>query len=129
MMHDIIFLELDEVVEIHRDQIQRYGGLHGVRDTGLLESAITMPSAMFAGEYLHRNLFEMAAAYLFHIVKDHPFHDGNKRTGAVAAIVFLKLNGIEPMAAEHGFEDLIRQVADGMADKAAVAAFLNAGSA
>lgn len=126
MMHDIIFLELDEVVEIHRDQIQRYGGLHGVRDAGLLESAVAMPCAMFRGSYLHRGLFGMAAAYLFHIVKDHPFYDGNKRTGAVAAIVFLKLNGIEFMAEEHGFEDLIMQVAEGRVEKAGVARFLKA---
>ena len=103
-MRNIIFLELDEVLEIHRDQIQRYGGLHGVRDTDLLESAITMPCAMFAGEYLHWDLFEMAAAYLFHIIRNHPFYDGNKRTGAVAAIVFLELNGIELKPEESAFE-------------------------
>lgn len=128
MMHDIVFLELDEVVEIHRDQIQRYGGLHGVRDAGLLESAVAMPCAMFGGSYLHQDLFEMAAAYLIHIIKNHPFYDGNKRTGAVAAIVFLELNGIELEADESAFEDLIRQVVQGTADKAAVAAFLKVNS-
>ena len=127
-MSDIIFLDLDEVVEIHRDQVQRYGGLHRVRDAGLLESAVTMPCAMFGGLYMHRDLFEMAAAYLYHIVKNHPFYDGNKRTGAVAAIIFLELNGIELEAEETAFEDLIRQVAEGTAGKARVAAFLKSGS-
>jgi len=127
-MHDIIFLYLDEVVEIHRDQIQRCGGLQGVRDAGLLESAVAMPRTMFRGSYLHRDIFEMAAAYLFHIVENHPFFDGNKRTGAVAAIVFLKLNGIELKADESAFEDLIIEVAEGTADKTTVAAFLRADS-
>ena len=73
-----IFLGLDEVIEIHRDQIERYGGHPGVRDMGLLQSAIAMPQASHGGKYLHADLFEMAAAYLFHIVQNHPFVDANK---------------------------------------------------
>lgn len=67
------FLTLGEVLEIHRDQIERYGGKSGIRDMALLKSALAMPSAAFGGRYLHTDLFEMAAAYLFQIVRDHPF--------------------------------------------------------
>jgi len=90
-----IFLSLGEVLEIHRDQIDRYGGHPGIRDIGLLQSALAMPAAGFGGRFLHTDLFEMAAAYLFHITQNHPFVDGNKRTGAVASLVFLSLNGVE----------------------------------
>jgi death-on-curing protein len=89
------FLSLEDVLTLHADQVALYGGDHGVRDLGLLESAIAQPQATFGGEFLHKDLFEMAAAYLFHIVQNHPFLDGNKRTGAVAAMVFLDLNGVE----------------------------------
>ena len=78
-----IFLSLAEVLEIHRDQIERYGGDPGIRDLDLLQSALAIPAAGFGGQYLHNDLYEMAAAYLFHITQNHPFVDGNKRTGAV----------------------------------------------
>ncbi|HEU4394714.1 MAG TPA: Fic family protein, partial [Planctomycetota bacterium] len=70
------FLGLDEVLEIHRDQIARYGGRPGVRDMGLLESALAMPRAGAAGQWFHADLHEMAAAYLFHIAQNHPIVDG-----------------------------------------------------
>ena len=85
---DPAFLTLAEVLEIQRDQLYRYGGEAGVRDMGLLKSALAAPMASFGGRFLHQDIFEMAAAYLFHVVKNHPFIDGNKRTGAVAFIVF-----------------------------------------
>jgi len=70
-----IFLTLDEILAIHRDQIERYGGAYGVRDMGLLQSAVAMPSAAAYGQYLHTDLCEMAAAYLFHIAQNHAFVD------------------------------------------------------
>jgi death-on-curing protein len=118
-----VFLTLDEILEIHRDQIRRYGGKDGVRDAGLLESAVAMPRAGSASGYLHRDVFEMAAAYLFHIVRNHPFIDGNKRTGAVAALVFLSLNGLEVEAIESALEEMVRGVAAGVNDKPMVAEF------
>ena len=118
------FLGLDEVLEIHRDQIERYGGRQGVRDLGLLESALGMPRSGAGGRYFHADIFEMAAAYLFHVVKDHPFVDGNKRTGAMVAFVFLAMNGRRLEASNPAYERLVRSVAEGRADKAAVAAFL-----
>jgi len=118
-----VFLGLDEVVEIHRDQIERYGGSTGIRDIELLQSAVAMPSAGFGEDYLHQDIYEMAAAYLFHIVRNHPFIDGNKRTGAVASVVFLLMNGIELGADEDDFEGVVRSVAEGKMDKAGAAEF------
>ena len=118
-----VFLGLDEVVEIHRDQIERYGGSPAIRDIELLQSAVAMPAAGIGENYFHTDIHEMAAAYLFHIIRNHPFIDGNKRTGAVAAVVFLYLNGMELDADEESFEALVRSVAEGKADKAAAAGF------
>jgi len=118
------FLTLAEVLEIHQDQIRRYGGRSGIRDLDLLKSALAMPQAGMGVEYFHADIVEMAAAYLFHIVRDHPFIDGNKRTGTVAALVFLALNGIEIDAEETEFEQLVRKAAEGKADKKDIGGFL-----
>ncbi len=117
------FLTLDEIVAIHRDQLARYGGGEGVRDWSLLQSAIAMPAVGFGGQYAHANLCEMAAAYLFHLVQNHPFVDGNKRVGAVAADVFLALNGVRLTAGQDAYADLVLSVACGETLKAAVAQF------
>lgn len=117
------FLSQEDVLSIHQDQLKRYGGSPGVRDEGLLQSAVSMPMAGFGGEYLHKGLHEMAAAYLFHIVQNHPFVDGNKRTGAVSALAFLLLNGYELDAEESEFETMVREVASGKLDKQQVAEF------
>lgn len=123
-MDDIDFLGIDDVLEIHVDQIERYGGSAEVRDVGLLQSAVAMPQATFGGSYLHEDLYVMAAAYLFHIVQNHPFVDGNKRTGAAAADVFLALNGMSLDVPEDGLEALVMRVVAGDADKAEIASFL-----
>lgn len=117
------FLELAEVLFIHADQIDRYGGDPSIRDAGLLESAVAMPRATFGGELVHRDLFEMAAAYLFHIVQNHPFVDGNKRTGTATALVFLDMNGIPVDADEDALVALVLDVAQGRADKARITEF------
>lgn len=93
-MKSISFLTLAEVIEIHADQITRYGGSDGVRDINLLSSAVAMPYASFSGSFLHADIYEMAAAYAFHICQNHPFVDGNKRTALASALVFLELNDI-----------------------------------
>lgn len=118
------FLRVDDVLQIHQDQIERYGGSPDLRDPGLLTSAVDTPRAMFDGRHLHRDLFDMAAAYLFHIVQNHPFVDGNKRTGAAAALVFLDLNGIEMEIDDGALVDLVLAVAQGQIAKPEVAAFL-----
>jgi death-on-curing protein len=93
-MKKIYFLTLAEVNEIHADQIKHYEGLAGIRDMNLLSSAVSMPHASFSGDFLHKDVFEMAAAYAFHICQNHPYSDGNKRTALASALVFLELNGI-----------------------------------
>ncbi len=118
-----VFLGLNEVMEIHMDQSGRYGGASGVRDMDLLQSAVAMPQATYGGQFLHCDVHEMAAAYLFHIINNHPFVDGNKRTGAVAAVVFLMLNGVELDADEEGFEAMVRSVAEGRTGKAEAAEY------
>lgn len=93
-MKEITFLTLAEVIKIHTDQIQRHGGSNGVRDMNLLSSAAAMPYASFSDRFLHIDIYEMAAAYAFHICQNHPFVDGNKRTALASALVFLELNGV-----------------------------------
>lgn len=123
---DPLFLTLDEVLALHEDQIRRYGGISGIRDLDLLSSALGAVSASFGGDFLHGSLAEMAAAYLFYIVSNHPFLDGNKRTGLAAGLVFLKLNDVEIRAGEDELTDLVVGVAAGRVGKAEVAVFLQA---
>lgn len=121
---DTVFLSLVEVLEIHQDQVGRYGGASGIRDIELLKSALGMPSATYGGQFLHTDIFEITAAYLFHLVKNHPFVDGNKRTGAVAALVFLALNNFDFDAPEDDFAEMVLAVVRGDLDKADVAVFI-----
>ncbi len=123
------FLGLQEVLEIHRDQVTRYGGTAGIRDLDLLKSALGMPGATFNGEFLHTDVYEMAAAYLFHLVRNHPFLDGNKRVGAVAALVFLTLNGHDFQAPEDNLAETVLAVARGEIGKSEVTVFLRRWSA
>lgn len=125
---DPVFLTLGEVIEIHRDQIERYGGMPGLRDSRLLQSALAMPAATFGGRYLHESLHEMAAAYLFHVVQNHPFVDGNKRTGVVSAMIFMSLNGQKFGAGEQELETIVLEVAQGNVGKDALTAFFQRNS-
>jgi death-on-curing protein len=111
------FLDLEDALELHALQLARYGGADGVRDRGLLESALAQPQATFDGALVHDSLFAMAAAYLFHIVQNHPFVDGNKRTGLLAALVFLDLNGISIAHGSQGLYVLTLGVAEGRIGK------------
>lgn len=86
------FLTTEQVLALHEAVIAAYGGEGGIRDTGLLASAIAMPQQAFGGAYVHPDLFQMAGAYAFHICQNHPFVDGNKRTALASAVVFLFLN-------------------------------------
>lgn len=110
-------------MEIHHDQITRYGGAEGIRDPGLLQSALAMPQAGAGTQYFHADLFEMAAAYLFHILRNHPFVDGNKRVGAVAALVFLEMNGIRIGVTDEALVKTVFAVAEGKLQKSALAEF------
>lgn len=120
----VAFLTLDEVLALHADQIERYGGRPGIRDVGLLQSALGAPSATFDGRFLHEGLHEMAAAYLFHIVRNHPFIDGNKRAGLMAVLAFLGLNSHRLNAGPRDVERIVLGVASGEVSKAEAAVFL-----
>jgi death-on-curing protein len=121
---NVVFLALDEALALHADQIARYGGRPGIRDIGLLESAMATPKATFGGQFLHGEFFEMAAAYLFHLVQNHPFVDGNKRTGLIAMLAFLGLNGRRLEADPLELAELVQGVAAGRVSKAEVAVFV-----
>lgn len=88
------FLEIDEVLYFHEQEIKQSGGTPEIRNMGALEAALSAPKASFGGEYL-MDLFEMAATYVNSICFNHPFLDGNKRTAAISALSFLYLNGYE----------------------------------
>ena len=122
-MNEPLFLTLDEVLSLHAEQIRLFGGSAGVRDVGLLQSAIGSVQATFGGVFLHATIFEMGAAYLYGICRNHPFVDGNKRAAVAAALTFLDLNAIEIEAEEDPFYDLVLGVAEGRVSKAAVAVF------
>jgi len=119
-----LFLDVEDVLEIHALQLEVFGGGAGLRDRGLLESAVAQPQMWLGGGFAHAGPFAMAAAYLFHIVSNHPFVDGNKRAGMLAAVVFLDLNGISLDQPTDALYELTVGVAEGRLDKAAVAAEL-----
>jgi death-on-curing protein len=116
-----VFLDLEDVLLIHEEQLPRYGGSPGLRDRGLLESAVATPQASFGGQLAHEDLFAMAAAYAFHVAQNQPFLDGNKRTGLLSAIVFLDLNGIEIADPEGELYDAMIAIAERRRDKAGLA--------
>ena len=114
---DCVHLTVDIVEEIHAEAIRQFGGLDGVRDRALLESAAAAPQATFAGQSVFTSIVDVAAAYLFYICRNHPFLDGNKRAALAACLVFLRLNGREPSADSARWETLTLGVADGSLDR------------
>jgi death on curing protein len=114
---DCIHLAIADVREIHTQVIDAFGGLAGVRDEGLLESAIAAPQATAFGASPFADLIEVAAAYLFYLCRNHPFNDGNKRVAMASAIVFLRLNGIEPAPDSDAWEALLLDVASSQLDR------------
>lgn len=110
------FLTVEDVLDIHARQLERFGGQAGLRDQGLLESALAQPQASFGGIPLHEDLFEMAAAYAFHVTGNHPFFDGNKRTALITALTFLALNGFTVPESDRLYEAMLA-VATGQLDK------------
>jgi len=122
------WLTLEEVLTLQRTAIEVFGGLHGVRDMGGLESALAMPQSGFGGYLQHPDIWTQAAAYCFHIVKNHPFLDGNKRAGLMAARIFLGLNGWFLAENDPSTDELIRSVAEGGASKEELASFFRANS-
>ena len=114
---DCFHLSVEVVREIHAEAINQFGGLRGVRDENLLASAVLAPQSSFGGKSPYIDIVEIAAAYLFYLCKNHPFLDGNKRTAMMAAIVFLRLNGIETAADSDDWEKLLLDVAASRIDR------------
>ena len=119
----VVYLSIDEVIELHHMQIGAFGGDAGVRDLGLLESALAMPKAAFYGVDAHPTLASKAAAYVYHICKNHPFIDGNKRVSGHAARVFLVMNDAEFRPTNDELADKIIAVASGEISKEALIAW------
>ncbi len=109
----IRYLTLVEVLNLHRQIIEQSGGALGVRDLGALQSALAQPRMSFSGEDLYPTLVDKAAALGFSIIMNHPFVDGNKRTGHVAMETFLVLNGLEISASVDEQEQVILALASG----------------
>lgn len=124
MKDDFRFLSVDDVIFIHEDTVAVEGGGEGIRDLGLLEAAVMMARQQFGGEYLHPTLSDMAGAYLFHICKNHPFVDGNKRCAAMSALVFLTINGSKRLPAPSDLERVTLAVASSEMNKDALLAWL-----
>ncbi|HEY2252193.1 MAG TPA: type II toxin-antitoxin system death-on-curing family toxin [Planctomycetaceae bacterium] len=117
MSSDPIFLTVEQVIDIHRRGIEQHGGSGELRDRGLLESAVATPAAQFGGQFLHEGIPAMAAAYLFHLCKNHPFVDGNKRVSITVAEVFIEMNDYGLDATDKELERLTFGVADSSISK------------
>jgi len=107
-------ITLGEVIEIQKILIEKYGGLHGIRDLGLLESAIARPFQKFEGKMLYPTLFDQAAALIESLVKNHPFLDGNKRIGYTIMRLYLKMNLHDISATENEKFDFVIKISEGM---------------
>ncbi len=123
-MKDYTFLDFNRIVQLNKLAISTFGGSDGIRDRGLIESAISQPQASFGGEYLHGNLYLMAAAYFFHISESQGFSDGNKRTGFLALFAFLKLNGCDLTIPDDYLWPILMEVTSGQRGKSDLADFL-----
>jgi death-on-curing protein len=112
-----IHLTVEMAVEIHAEAIARFGGSDGIREPGLLDSAVSAPQASFGGRSPYGDIAEVAAAYLYYLCKNHPFVDGNKRAALGACLVFLRLNGLHPAPDGPEWESLTLDVAAGRIDR------------
>ena len=120
------FIEKKVAIAIHQYLINEFGGSLGIRDEGLLESALAQPQATFGGELLHPSIADQAAAYLYHLAKNHAFVDGNKRTALGVTEAFLRLNGYNLSLSDQGLYELTLRTAKGELDKAGIVEVLRA---
>lgn len=107
------YLTAEQVLFIHARLIAETGGEHGVRDLGLLQSAVSRPQASFEGQDLYPDVYHKAAALLESLINNHPFVDGNKRTGFTSAAMFLKINGFSLVASNQEVESFVLSIASG----------------
>ncbi|MBN4002604.1 type II toxin-antitoxin system death-on-curing family toxin [Nostoc sp. LPT] len=118
------FISISQVLDIHQDEINSFGGTSGVRDEGLLDSALAQPQATFGGELLHPTIHEQAAAYLYHLAMNHPFIDGNKRTAFAVMDTFITLNGYTLNLSQEQAYNLVIQVVQKEISKEELSTFL-----
>jgi death-on-curing protein len=122
----MIYLTAEQVLFIHYRLVTETGGEHGIRDMGLLESAVARPKATFDDQELYSDIFEKAAAFMESLVNNHPFIDGNKRTGIACAVLFLRQNGIAFKAKNSEVENFTLQVAKSELDAGGIAEWFKA---
>ncbi len=120
------FLSEEHVIRIHDAVLLAYGGASGVRDMHMLLSALGQPRMSMSGQFLHRTVFDQAAAYLYHLSRNHPFVDGNKRTAAQTALLFLEINHYDFVGDDTEFVELVVEVAQGNLEKAEIASYFRA---
>ena len=120
------YLSVTEVLDLHRRLLEQSGGSPGLRDRGALVSAVRQPQMQFGGEELYPSIEEKAAALGFALIQNHPFVDGNKRTGHASMEVFLRLNGWEIVASVDEQERLAINIADGTVSRDELAEWLSA---
>lgn len=113
MQNEIVFLNLDDILQIHQDTISVEGGGEGIRDIALIDSAVAAPKASYGGEYLHQDLAAMTAALMYTLISNHGFVDGNKRVGTLAALVFRDVNGAAKFPPAGELEEAAMSVAKG----------------
>lgn len=121
------YLTADQVIELHDVLLENFGGLSGVRDKNLLYSALEAPKASFGGKEMYPSIYEKAATYLYHLARNHPFNDGNKRTAYVVALTFLRVNRIPFKFKLSQLEQVVIDVAHGKIDKEALITFFKEG--
>ena len=120
----MLFLSVQDVLAIHEDWARFRRGRSVLRSPGLLEAAVLMPQQKLRGQYLHPGLAEMAAAYLFHLCRNHAFNDGNKRVAVLAALIFLRVNGVGRLPEPDDLEAATLEVASGERGKDELTAWL-----
>jgi len=127
-LFNTIFLTFEQVLAIHDNQIETYGGSHGIRDLALFESAIMRPQTTFGGKDLYPSIFEKAAVLMHSLIMNHPFVDGNKRTGTVSALIFLEINRFRIAVGQNELVDISLEVALKKTDVKDVATWLEKSS-
>jgi death-on-curing protein len=121
----IRYLSKEEVIELHRRGLERFGGMPGLRDEGLLDSALAQPQAAFGGQELHPTLAAKAAALAFSLINNHAFVDGNKRVGFASMAVFLELNSMKLICSPDEGENTVLAVASGTMDSEHLASWID----
>lgn len=123
MIKSWLYLSLEEILLLQKMEIDRFGGSHGVRDKGLLISAIGQAELFLFDEPVYKHAYEIAAVYVYHIIKNHPFIDGNKRIGVLVAITFLRINNLNIHTNNKELYDLAIDIASSRIDKQTVMKF------